>query len=134
MRFIVPQFIEMEAKIVGPLTFRQFVFVGIAGAACFVFYFILPFYLFLISCFVLGGIALAFAFLKISSRDLPTILKNSLIFFLKPKIYLWRKGAPLKFFKKEVIKKEKVEEVPSLKVAGESKLRRLSTQVETKTK
>lgn len=134
MRFIVPKFIEMEAKVVGPLTFRQFIFVGIAGAACFVFYYLLPFYFFLLSCFILGGGALALAFLKIGGQDLPTILKNSLIFFLKPKIYFWRKGAPPKFFKKEVIKKEKVEETPSLKIAGESKLRRLSTQVETKTR
>ena len=91
MRFTVPKFIEHEAKIVGPLTFRQFIFVGIAGAICFVFYFTLPFSIFLISCLVLGGGALAFAFLRVGGRSLSSVLGSFLRFNLTPKIYIWRK-------------------------------------------
>jgi len=62
MRFTIPQFIEYEAKIIGPFTFKQFVYIGLAGAVGFVLYFSVPFYLFIITCLILGGGALSMAF------------------------------------------------------------------------
>ena len=135
MRFIVPKFIEHEAKIVGPLTFNQFIFIGIAGAICFVLYFTVPFSFFTIACFVLGIGAVALAFLKIGGRSLPIILGNFLKFNVSPKIYIWRKNeALIKTFKKEVIKKEEEKEELPLKIAKNSQLKKLKTQIETKTK
>jgi len=132
MRFTIPQFIEYEAKIVGPFTFRQFIFVGIAGAICFVLYLAVPFSIFLISCLVLGGGALAFAFLRVGGRSLSSVLGSFLRFNLTPKIYIWRKiKIPIKILKKEVAKKE--EELP-LKIAEKSQLKKLRTRIETKTK
>ncbi|MFQ6049458.1 MAG: PrgI family protein [Candidatus Paceibacterales bacterium] len=135
MRFTIPQFIEYEAKIVGPLTFKQFIFVGLAGATAFVLYFMVPFSIFLISCFALGGIALAFAFLKIGGRSFSTVLGSFLKFILSPKIYLWKKKeSPVKvFIKKEKPKEEeeKEEELP-LKIAEKSQLKRIKTQIETR--
>lgn len=134
MRFTIPQFIEYEAKIVGPLTFRQFIFVGIAGAICFVLYIIAPFFVFLLSLFILGGGALAFAFFKIGGRSLPAILGNFLKFNLSPKIYIWRKKeALIRVFKKEIKKEEKNGELP-LKIAERSQLKKIKTKIETKTK
>ena len=121
----------------GPLTFRQFVYIGIAAAICFVLYFSVPFSLFLASCFVLGIGALALAFLKIGGRSLPTILANFLRFKLTPKMYIWRrKEEAVTIFKKEEAKKEeekKEEELP-LKIAEKSQLKKLRTKIETKTK
>jgi len=135
MRFTVPQFIEHEAKIVGPLTFKQFIFIGMAGAVGFILYFTAPFYIFLIACLILGGGAVALAFLKIGGRDLPTVLGNSLKFLISPKMYIWRKKeAPVKVFKKEEIKKGVPEEGLPLKIAEKSQLKKLRTQIETKTK
>ena len=135
MRFTVPQFIEHEAKIVGPLTFKQFIFIGMAGAVGFILYFTAPFYIFLIACLILGGGAVALAFLKIGGRDLPTVLGNSLKFLISPKMYIWRKKETLvKVFKKEEIKKEVPEEGLPLKIAEKSQLKKLRTQIETKTK
>jgi hypothetical protein len=135
MRFTVPQFIEREAKIVGPLTFRQFIFVAIAAAICFLFYFSLPFNLFLLSCAVLGGGALAFAFLQIGGRSLPTVLSNFLRFNLTPKMYIWKKTeAKIEIIKKEVKKKEETEEELPLKINEKSQLKKIKTRIETKTK
>ena len=136
MRFTVPQFIEIEAKIVGPLTFKQVIFIGLAGAIGFVLYFTLPFSLFFLTAIVLGGGSAALAFLKIGGRDLPTILANFLKFNLSPKIYLWgKRKTSVKVFKKELVKKrEKNKEELPLKIAGKSRLKKLSTQIETKTK
>jgi len=138
MRFTVPQFIEYETKIVGPLTFRQFIFVGIAGAICFFLYFTIGktnFSLFIIACLIIGAIAISLAFLQIGGRPLLTIIGNFLRFKLTPKIYIWgKKELPITIFKKEEIKKEeKVEELP-LKIAEKSRLKKIKTQIETKTK
>ncbi len=135
MRFTVPQFIEHEAKIIGPLTFRQFIFIGVAGAICFILYFTVPFYIFLISCFIFGGGAIAFAFLKIGGRSLFTVFGNFLKFNISPKIYIWKKtAAPIKVFKREEIKREEIEEELPLKIAEKSRLKKLKAQIETKTK
>jgi len=138
MRFTVPQFIEYETKIIGPLTFRQFIFVGIAGAICFFLYFTIGktnFFLFIIACLIIGAISVALAFLQIGGRPFPTIIGNFLRFNLSPKIYIWRKKEfPGIIFKKEEIKKEeKVEELP-LKIAEKSQLKKIKTQIETRTK
>lgn len=135
MRFTIPQFIEHEPKIVGPLTFKQFIFVGIAGAVCFVIYFSAPFYIFLITSVVLGTGSLALAFVKIGGRSLPVILANFLKFNLTPKIYIWRKAEmPIRIVKKAPKKKKEEEEELPLKIAERSQLKKIRTQIETKTK
>lgn len=136
MRFALPQFIEREPKIVGPFTFKQFVFVGIAGAICFVFYFSFPFTVFIMACIVLGGGSLALAFIKIGGRPLPSILANFLKFNLTPRMYIWRKTEkPITVVRKKVKKKspEEEEELP-LKIAEKSQLKKLGTKIEIGTK
>ena len=136
MRFTVPQFIEHEAKIVGPLTFRQFSFIGVAAAICFVLYYTLPFSVFLAACFILGGGAAALAFLKIGGRSLSTVFGNFLKFSVSTRIFIWKKGeTPIMVFKKvEVKKEEEAEDELPLKIAGKSQLKKLKTQIEIKTK
>jgi len=55
MEFTVPQFIEKKAKIVGPFTFGQFLFIGIASGICLFLYFVLPLAVFIITSIVLLG-------------------------------------------------------------------------------
>ena len=133
-QFTVPQFIEHEPKIVGPLTFKQLIFVGIAGAICFILYFTVPFFVFILLSIVIipGGFALAF--LKSGGRSLPVVLKNLFSFSLAPKMYLWKhkEGLPPKIMKIVPMPKE-VEKASVPTVAGKSRLNVLSTQVETKT-
>lgn len=134
MRFTVPKFIEHEAKIVGPLTFKQFIYIGMAGGICFILYFTVPLSIFIIACLILGSGAIALAFLKIGGRTLPIILGNFLKFRISPRMYIWKKtGASIKVFKKEKIEKEEEEELP-LKIAEKSQLKKLRAQIETQTK
>ncbi len=136
MRFTLPQFIEHEAKIVGPLTFKQFSFIGVAAAICFILYYTLPFSVFLAACFILGGGAIALAFLKIGGRSLATVFGNFLKFSVSTRIFIWRKAeTPIMVFKKvEVKKEEEVKDELPLKIAGKSQLKKLKTQIEIKTK
>ena len=134
MRFTVPQFIEYEAKVIGPFTFKQFIIVATAGIICFIFFLKTPPYIFLPIWIIVGGGALALTFVKISGRSPLVMLQNFLMFSISSKIYLWkRKVIPPKILKKEVIKK-KEEGEPTLKVVKKSKLKELATKVETKTR
>jgi hypothetical protein len=141
MRFNVPQFIEHEAKIVGPLTFKQFIFIGGAGVLCFVLYYSVPFSIFLAASVILGGAGAALAFLKIGGMSLPSILANFFKFSITPKIYIWKKREQpgIRIYKREEktssakTTEGKEEELP-LKIAEKSRLKRLHTQIETKTK
>ena len=138
MEFTVPQFIEREPKIVGPFTFKQFIFIGIAGGLCLLLFFVLPLAVFIIIAVVLLGGAFALAFLRIGKTQFPIFIKNLFIFLFKPRIYLWRKkSVPPKFLKKEekIIKideKEEIKKESVLKIAEGSKLRDLFTRLETK--
>lgn len=138
MRFTIPQFIEHEAKIVGPMTFKQFVFVGVAGALCFVFYFLIGktnFLIFLILSIIALGAGASLAFLKIGGRGLPTILANFFRFSLGSKFYIWkREGALVTFSKEMELKKEVKNKEAPLKSAGISQLKKIRTKLETETK
>ena len=134
MEFTVPQFIERAPRIVGPLTFKQFVFIGIAGGICLFLYFTVSFVTFIIAAiFIMGG-ALALAFFKIEKTALPIVIKNFFFFLFKSKIYLWKRGFSMKVIKKI----EKVEEIEKeetiLTVTRHSHLRALITRLETKSR
>jgi len=135
MRFTVPQFIDYKAKIIGPLTIKQAVYIGSAVGTCAVLKFMVPSYLFIMSCIILGALSFALAFLKINGRELPVVLANFLTFSISPKIYLWKKvEAQIMVFKKEEKRKESAEEDSSLKISSRSRLKNLQTQIETKIK
>ncbi|MCX6758979.1 MAG: PrgI family protein [Candidatus Nealsonbacteria bacterium] len=140
MRFTIPQFIEHEAKIIGPLTFKQVIFIGTAGVICFILYFLVPFSVFLVACVILVGGGIALAFLKIGGRSLPLTLVNFLKFSVMPKIYIWKKReqSGINVYKKKTefraaLSVEKGEESP-LKIGGKSQLKKLHNEIEIKTK
>lgn len=133
MEFNVPQFIEKEAKIVGPLTFKQFIFVGTASGACILLFFVAPFAIFLIATILLLGGSLALAFVKVEKTSLPVLIKNIFVFAFRPKIYLWRKKpVPIVTVRKQETLKA-VETAPDLQMsAGErSRLKTLFNRLET---
>jgi len=138
MRFTVPQFIEHEAKIIGPLTFKQFVFVGVAGAFCFIFYFLFGktnFSIFLTLSIIVLSVGAGLAFLKVNGRGLPTILAHFFRFTIGPRFYIWkRKGAVVTFSKEMEIKKEAKSKEVSLKSTGTSQLKKVGARLEVKTK
>lgn len=93
-QYIVPQFIEHEPKVVGPLTFRQFLYLAVSGGFILFFYFSLAkenFFFFLLLSFTSLAIGSALAFLKVNGRSLPIFIGNFFKFNLSQKIYTWKK-------------------------------------------
>ncbi|MDD5033077.1 MAG: PrgI family protein [Candidatus Pacebacteria bacterium] len=91
MQFQVPQFIEIEDKIFGPLTLKQFLYLAGGGAAVFLLYISLPFFFFILAAAPVGGFAAALAFLKINNRPFINLVENALRHFSRAKIYVWKK-------------------------------------------
>lgn len=92
MQFQVPQFIEVESKIVGPLTLKQFFYLAGTFLLNFVFYFFLAIPLWLITLLITGGLAIAFAFIKINGRPFSIFIGALIGYFLHPRFYLWQKA------------------------------------------
>ena len=91
MQYQVPQFIEIEDKIFGPLTFKQFAYVAGGGAICFLAYRFFPIYISFFIILPVGGFSLALAFYKVNNRPFVFIVESAVKFFLSKKLYLWQK-------------------------------------------
>ncbi len=135
MQFQVPQFIDRKPKIVGPLTFRQFVIVVLTAVSCYLFYLFLPTFFFLMASVTLVGAVGSLTFLKINGQRLEKIVRNLLVYTISPKIFLWkRKVMPPRFVIKKMpkLKEEDVKKKKYIlpEIAGRSKLKKLFTQIE----
>jgi len=91
MRFEVPQFIEVEDKIFGPFTWKQFVYLAGGGGILFTLYLFLPFVLFLVFAVPIGVFVAALAFYPVNSRPFSVFLESVVTYFSKTKLYLWKK-------------------------------------------
>jgi hypothetical protein len=94
MQYQVPQFIEVEDKIFGPLTIRQFLYVAGAGGLCLIFFSILPFYLFIVLSIPVAALGAALAFIKINEQPFVVALEHGLSYFFGTKLYLWKQRKP----------------------------------------
>ncbi len=91
MKYQVPQFIEVEDKIIGPLTIKQFIYlVGGAGMS-FIIYTYLPIYIALILIAGIIPLALALAFYKINNKPFIDFLESAFLFYTKKNLYIWKK-------------------------------------------
>ena len=91
MRFEVPQFIEIEDKIFGPLTWRQFLYLGGGIGMAVVLFLRLPFLLFVLSGIPLALLAGALAFYPVNNRPFSYFLEAIVNYFSGKRLYLWRK-------------------------------------------
>jgi hypothetical protein len=94
MQFQVPQFIEMEDKLIGPLTLKQFGYVAVGGLIIFFLYFVFQFWLWLIMASIIGAIAAALAFVKYNGRSFLVLAFAMGNYFFRPRFYLWKPPSP----------------------------------------
>src|SRR3989344_4386995 len=105
MQYQVPQFIETEDRIIGPLTVRQFILLVVAGLVGFVLYFFLATFLWIIAMLLLLGIASAFAFIKVNGRPLTSVIGSMFGYFWNPRLYVWKRKEELEAFREREAKK-----------------------------
>lgn len=94
MQFQVPQFIEVEDKLIGPLTLKQFLYIAAAGGLSFVLFFYVQMWLWFILSIFLTAAAASLAFLKINGRPLIHVILSAISFYWQPQTYVWQPEHP----------------------------------------
>lgn len=90
-RFVVPQFIDNENKIIGSITTRQFLLMMVAAILIFVFYKTLDFLAFVVLGLFTLTIFSIIAFVKINGVAFHFFLLNLIQTFAKPRMKIWDK-------------------------------------------
>lgn len=90
-QFVVPQFIDVEDKIVGPITTRQFVIILAAGLLTFIGFKLLTTLFFIVYTILILGPAAALAFIKVNGQPFHFFLINVIQTLKRPPIRIWDK-------------------------------------------
>ena len=90
MQFQVPQFINIEDKIVGPFTVKQFVYLVGGLAATYIIYHFLPFYLAIIAIAPFVTFALLLAFAKPNGKPFINTVQAAITYALGNRLYIWK--------------------------------------------
>jgi hypothetical protein len=91
MEYNVPQFVEEEARILGPFTLRDFFILLGAFLLSVTFFFAFRLWLAVILATIVMGGTGAMLLLRVNGRPLYTIALSALQFFWSPRLYLWKK-------------------------------------------
>lgn len=91
MRYQVPQFIEFDSKIIGPFSFKQFIYLLGGTGGTYLLYKIFgmfPGIIFIIALWALSG---SLAFVKINNKDFVDVLAAAFSYITKSRLYIWKK-------------------------------------------
>ena len=91
MRYQVPQFIEIEDKIIGPLTLKQFVYLAGGAGMVFIIYTYVYSYVALLLIAIVAPLSLALAFYKINNKPFIDFLEAAFLYYTKQNLYIWKK-------------------------------------------
>ena len=130
-QFSVPQFIEVEDKIFGPLTLKQFIYLLGGVAAVFIMYVFLPFFLAILLGLPIAVFSLALAFYKINNQPFINVTANAISYYLKSKLYIWKK---IEKKPQAAVQAPTIEQKMVLPKITESKLKDLAWSLDVKEK
>ncbi len=124
----VPQYLEVEDKIIGPLTLKQFLYLLVGGGIIFLLYTILKFSVFIIVAMPIGLFVILLAFYKKDNQKFTRFVANFLKFISRPNIYIWKKSVPPKTEEEPMPKI--VQKTAALKQPEASKLKEAQWKME----
>ena len=92
MQYQVPQFIDVEDKIFGPFTFKQFIYmIGGIGLSYLLYRFIPSFIFSAIPILIVLALSAALAFYRVNNRPFINILESAFRYSIGSRLYLWKK-------------------------------------------
>ena len=131
-QFVVPQFIDVEDKVIGPITVRQFIILLFSGGLEFLSWKFSDFTLFLFESLLIAIFTILFAFIKINGRPIHFFILNFIQTSKKPWLRLWNKEFNPSDLRKSMKKKEsQIMIIPIKHMVGSSRLAELSLVVDT---
>ena len=90
-KFIVPQFIDNEDKILGPVTVRQFILSLVSGFFIFIEYKIFTTAPFIFAAVLTAAVGGAFGFIKLNGQPFHIFFLNFVRTMSRPKLRVWDK-------------------------------------------
>ncbi|HEY4494518.1 MAG TPA: PrgI family protein [Candidatus Paceibacterota bacterium] len=132
MRYQVPQFIEVEDKIFGPLTLKQFIYLaGGAGLSFVVYRIIGSFIVSAIPIILILSFSAALAFYKINNKPFIYIIEAAFKYLFSNKLYIWKKEENKKIIKGDEQEAKQYASVMVPKIS-DSKLKDLTWSLDIK--
>lgn len=129
-QFLVPQFSDVEPKILGPLTVKNFMVIIIGILLCVLAWKFADITLFILEALLIITITALVGFVKINGRSFHLFLLDLVNFSKKGKIRVWNKDYDkIKVIQEE--KEEKEEEKKTKDIITGSKLNDLSLLLDT---
>lgn len=126
MQFIVPQFIDIEDKVIGPFTFKQFMYMAGGLGLAFAVYKILPPFISIPIALGIVVLAIMLTFYKVNGKPFVFTLQSFIYFIFQSKLYIWKKLPEKQSENKKVQAESQVVEGTKLPRLTESKLGDLS--------
>lgn len=132
-QFVVPQFIDVEDKVLGPLSVRQFIILLVGAGLLFLLFNLVGLIEFVFAAILVMLLLFVFAFIKINGRPFHYFLLSLLQTFRRPSLKLWMKDVERYQFKGEIVSKKKGRQyVPKQKLPlSTSRLTQVSLVVDT---
>lgn len=130
-QFTVPQFIDVEAKIIGPITTRQFLIYVAAAIVIGISYKIFDFTLFLVIAIMVAIIASVFAFFRVNGRPFHFFILNFVQTLRRPNLRVWNHKLVTDDQRVEEVEVKKDDIIPVKTVYQSSRLAELSLIVDT---
>ncbi len=91
MQFKVPQFLDIEDKIFGPFTFKEFVYLAGGAGLCFVLYKLLGLFLGAIPILVVAAFAIALARYRPNNKPFIDMVEAGFNYLIQSKLYIWKR-------------------------------------------
>ncbi len=130
MRYQVPQFIEVEDRIFGPLTLKQFIYLAGGVGLSFTLWRFLPLFFAFIFIAPIAALSMGLAFYKVNNRPLLTTIEYAINYLFGIKLYLWKTKREIP--KKANMKTKKENELIFVPKLSESKLKDLAWSLDIK--
>lgn len=90
MEYQVPQFIDVEDKVIGPLTLKQFIYLAGGAGICVSAFVSLSFLPATLISVPAAALALALAFYKVNGKNFVQMLEAGVSYYLGSKLFLWK--------------------------------------------
>jgi len=128
MQFKVPQFIDIEDKLFGPFTFKQFAYMAGGAGIIFTIYKLIPLLIGIFFIIPVAIFSILLTFYKINGKPFAHYLQAGMQYFLSSRLYIWKQYPE----KNEDFKKENLSQVKekTLQDNGNRSIRDVSRQLD----
>ena len=91
MQFKVPQFLEIEDKIFGQFTFKEFVYLVGGAGLCYILYKLLGIFLGAIPILIVAGLSAALTFYHPNGKPFINMIEAGFKYAVQDKLYIWKR-------------------------------------------